>query len=83
MPFRLSRSGKSIFSRVPAIDLESARDEVAYSLDLDLDDEEGRLSDRRADGGDGEAREQRRRRQQEGQAGQALLFESDSDGDSR
>jgi hypothetical protein len=64
---------------VPAIDLETARGEMAYSLDLDLDDEEGQLSDRRADGGDDEAREQRRRRQE---SHEALLFQSDSDADS-
>jgi hypothetical protein len=43
-PDALHRSGKSIFSRVPAIDLETARD-ASLSLDLDLDDEEQQLAD--------------------------------------
>ena len=34
----MRRSGKSIFSRVPAIDLEEANDDTLFALDLDLDD---------------------------------------------
>ncbi|KAK9897367.1 hypothetical protein P389DRAFT_169133 [Cystobasidium minutum MCA 4210] len=47
----LRRSGRSIFTRVPAIDLAAAQD-AGYSLDFDLDDEEAELEDRRAAGGD-------------------------------
>jgi hypothetical protein len=46
-----TRSGRSIFTRIPAIDLSTAQD-AAYSLDFDLDDEEAELADRRAAGGD-------------------------------
>merc|ERR1711939_541429 len=47
----LRRSGRSIFTRIPAIDLSTAQ-EAAYSLDFDLEDEEAEFEDRRADGGD-------------------------------
>lgn len=47
----LRRSGRSIFTRIPAIDLAAAQD-AGYSLDFDLDDEEAELEDRRAAGGD-------------------------------
>ena len=47
----LRQSGRSIFTRIPAIDLSTAHD-AAYSLDFDLDDEEAELEDRRAAGGD-------------------------------
>lgn len=47
----LPRSGRSIFTRIPAIDLSTAAD-AAYTLDFDLDDEEAELEDRRAAGGD-------------------------------
>lgn len=47
----LRRSGRSIFTKVPAIDLAAAQD-AGYSLDFDLDDEEAELEDRRAAGGD-------------------------------
>ncbi|GAA6058836.1 hypothetical protein JCM10212_002780 [Sporobolomyces blumeae] len=48
----LRKSGKNVFSRPAPIDLSSAR---AYSLDLDLDDEEALSTERRALGGDSEA----------------------------
>jgi hypothetical protein len=51
----LRRSGRSIFTRIPAIDLAAAQ-EAGYSLDFDLDDEEAELEDRRAAGGDVSAR---------------------------
>ena len=51
----LRRSGRSIFTRIPAIDLSTAHD-AAYSLDFDLDDEEAELEDRRAAGGDPSAK---------------------------
>ena len=47
----LRRSGRSIFTRIPAIDLSAAQD-ARYALDFDLDDEEAELADRRAAGGD-------------------------------
>lgn len=47
----LRRSGRSIFTRIPAIDLAAAQD-AGYQLDFDLDDEEAELEDRRAAGGD-------------------------------
>lgn len=45
------RSGKNIFTRPSPIDLSSAR-QYAHALDLDLDDEEAALNERRAMGGD-------------------------------
>ncbi|KAH8930118.1 hypothetical protein BT69DRAFT_1311022 [Atractiella rhizophila] len=57
--FRLAsvmrRSGKSIFKRPAAIDLNAARD-YRFSLDLDLEDEEALANERRAMGGDRSAR---------------------------
>ena len=47
----LRRSGRSIFTRIPAIDLSAAQD-ARYALDFDLDDEEAELADRRGAGGD-------------------------------
>lgn len=47
----LRRSGRSIFTKIPAIDLSTAH-EAAYRLDFDLEDEEAEFEDRRADGGD-------------------------------
>ena len=47
----LRRSGRSIFTRIPAIDLSTAA-EAGYTLDFDLEDEEAELEDRRAAGGD-------------------------------
>ncbi|GAA5970642.1 hypothetical protein JCM11641_007382 [Rhodosporidiobolus odoratus] len=55
----LRKSGKNVFARPAPIDLSSAR---AYSLDLDLDDEEALSTERRAMGGDVEAQRQQARR---------------------
>ncbi|GAA5886575.1 hypothetical protein JCM5296_005334 [Sporobolomyces johnsonii] len=54
----LRKSGKNVFTRPAPIDLSAAR---AYSLDLDLDDEEALLTERRAMGGDLEAQGRARR----------------------
>ncbi|GAA96119.1 uncharacterized protein L969DRAFT_83987 [Mixia osmundae IAM 14324] len=70
----MRRSGKSIFSRVPAIDLQAARD-ARYQLDMDLEDEEAQLSDRMASGGDSTARSKRK-----AQNGQAFMIDSDEEG---
>jgi hypothetical protein len=53
-PFDPHRSGKNVFTRPAPIDLSSAR-QYAFSLDLDLDDEEALSTERRALGGDVEA----------------------------
>uniref|UniRef100_A0A0K3CEJ1 FGENESH: predicted gene_5.371 protein n=1 Tax=Rhodotorula toruloides TaxID=5286 RepID=A0A0K3CEJ1_RHOTO len=55
----LRKSGKSVFARPAPIDLSAAR---AYSLDLDLDDEEALSTERRAMGGDIEAQRKQARR---------------------
>ncbi|GAA5954898.1 hypothetical protein JCM21900_004980 [Sporobolomyces salmonicolor] len=54
----LRKSGKNVFTRPAPIDLSAAR---AYSLDLDLDDEEALSTERRAMGGDLEAQGRARR----------------------
>lgn len=58
------RSGKNVFTRPAPIDLSSAR-QYAFSLDLDLDDEEALATERRALGGDVEAMGRGGRRQEE------------------
>ncbi|BGP15141.1 hypothetical protein JCM10213v2_003096 [Rhodosporidiobolus nylandii] len=55
----LRKSGKNVFARPAPIDLSAAR---AYSLDLDLDDEEALSTERRAMGGDLEAQRKQSRR---------------------
>lgn len=50
----MRKSGKNVFTRPAPIDLSAAR-EYSYSLDLDLDDEEGVLREGRVLGGDVEA----------------------------
>lgn len=49
-----NRSGKNVFTQPAPIDLSNARN-YSFSLDLDLDDEEAILQERRANGGDLEA----------------------------
>jgi len=51
----MRKSGKNVFTQPAPIDLSSARS-YAFSLDLDLDDEEALSTERRAMGGDVEAR---------------------------
>ncbi|GJN89635.1 hypothetical protein Rhopal_002622-T1 [Rhodotorula paludigena] len=70
----LRKSGKSVFARPAPIDLSAAR---AYSLDLDLDDEEALATERRAMGGDVEA--QRKQARRTGEDGRPFLLDSDEE----
>ncbi|GAA5825244.1 hypothetical protein JCM3770_003168 [Rhodotorula araucariae] len=69
----LRKSGKSVFARPAPIDLSAAQ---AYSLDLDLDDEEALSTERRAMGGDIEAQRQQARRTGEPE-GRGFLSDDD------
>ncbi|GAA5908614.1 hypothetical protein JCM6882_003693 [Rhodosporidiobolus microsporus] len=70
----LRKSGKNVFARPAPIDLSAAR---AYSLDLDLDDEEALSTERRAMGGDLEA--QRKQARRTGDDQRPFLLDSDED----
>ncbi|TNY21199.1 hypothetical protein DMC30DRAFT_416222 [Rhodotorula diobovata] len=72
----LRKSGKSVFARPAPIDLSAAR---AYSLDLDLDDEEALSTERRAMGGDLEAQRKQARRTGGPEARGFLLDSDDED----
>ena len=69
------RSGKNVFARPAPIDLSTAR-QFAYSLDLDLDDEEAISTERRALGGDAEAMARSTKSRSENRP---FLLESDED----
>ncbi|GAA5892246.1 uncharacterized protein JCM6883_007296 [Sporobolomyces salmoneus] len=74
----LRKSGKNVFSRPAPIDLSSAR---AYSLDLDLDDEEALAVERRALGGDVEAEGRRKGPSEARGEGRGFLTSRESDED--
>ncbi|KAI5479791.1 hypothetical protein MNV49_002603 [Pseudohyphozyma bogoriensis] len=70
----MRKSGKNVFTRPAPIDLSSARN-YAFSLDLDLEDDEALANERRAMGGDLEAQRGR------GGAREEAPFLLDSDGE--